>query len=201
MVRNGEEIFIRVGDYDLTNKITSRHAQTLKVSTTYIHHNHNGQTLDNDIALLKMETPVELSESVCLVCLPSRGSMRKPGKKCTVTGYGYTSESKLELWISKWIVVSLLPLSHDPFYGFQNEFLYWLYIIFFTAGPIALKVRAAQVPVVDDQDCTAKINAVTEKLFILPASSFCAGGLEGNDACQVRNNFSHWSNRKKIAQI
>ena len=101
MVRNGEEIFIRVGDYDLTNKITSRHAQTLKVSTTYIHHNHNGQTLDNDIALLKMETPVELSESVCLVCLPSRGSMRKPGKKCTVTGYGYTSESKLDLWISK----------------------------------------------------------------------------------------------------
>lgn len=54
-----------------------------------------------------------------------------------------------------------------------------------------MKVRAAQVPVVDDQDCTAKINAVTEKLFILPASSFCAGGLEGNDACQVRNNFSH----------
>ena len=26
---------------------------------------------------------------------------------------------------------------------------------------------------------------MTEKIFILPASSFCAGGEEGNDACQV----------------
>lgn len=48
-----------------------------------------------------------------------------------------------------------------------------------------MKVREADVPVVDDQDCTVKINAVTEKLFILPSSSFCAGGEEGNDACQV----------------
>ena len=51
-------------------------------------------------------------------------------------------------------------------------------------GPIALRVREADVPVVDDQECTVRINSVTEKLFILPASSFCAGGDEGNDACQ-----------------
>lgn len=94
MVRNSEEIFIRVGDYDLTNKIVSKNAQTMKVGTTYIHHNYNSQTLDNDIALLKMEKPVELSDSVCLVCLPNRGSVRKPGKKCTVTGYGYVSEGE-----------------------------------------------------------------------------------------------------------
>lgn len=50
---------------------------------------------------------------------------------------------------------------------------------------MALKIRQAEVPIVDDQQCTVKINAVTEKLFILPASSFCAGGEEGNDACQV----------------
>ncbi|RWS17092.1 uncharacterized protein B4U79_05994, partial [Dinothrombium tinctorium] len=144
LVRNAEPIYIRVGDYDLTAKYTSPRAQTLKVSTTYIHHNHNTQTLDNDIALLKMEFPVELSESICLVCLPARGTNAKAGKKCTVTGYGYTSES----------------------------------------GPIALKVREAEVPIVDDQECSVKINVVTEKLFILPTSSFCAGGEAGNDACQ-----------------
>ena len=76
-------------------------------------------------------------------------------------------------------------------YEMKNHHLtsFWLSLFlyfFISAGPIALKVRAAPVPVVDDQDCTAKINAVTEKVFILPASSFCAGGsLEGNDACQV----------------
>lgn len=35
-----------------------------------------------------------------------------------------------------------------------------------------------------DAECIRKVNAVTEKIFILPASSFCAGGEEGNDACQ-----------------
>ena len=94
MVRNSEEIFIRVGDYDLKKPKQSPHAETVKVSTTYIHHNHNGETLDNDIALLRMEHPVDVSESVCLVCLPTRGSTRKSGKVCHVSGYGYTSEGK-----------------------------------------------------------------------------------------------------------
>ena len=55
----------------------------------------------------------------------------------------------------------------------------------FLAGPIPLRVREAQIPIVNDNECVRKINAVTEKIFILPASSFCAGGEEGHDACQV----------------
>lgn len=53
-------------------------------------------------------------------------------------------------------------------------------------GPIPLRVREAEIPIVSDSECIRKINAVTEKIFILPASSFCAGGISGNDACQVR---------------
>jgi len=59
----------------------------------------------------------------------------------------------------------------------------------FLAGPIPLRIREAEIPVVSDAECLRKINAVTEKIFILPASSFCAGGEEGNDACQVSRNF------------
>lgn len=54
----------------------------------------------------------------------------------------------------------------------------------YIAGPIPLRVREAELPVVSDAECIRKVNAVTEKIFILPASSFCAGGEEGNDACQ-----------------
>lgn len=53
------------------------------------------------------------------------------------------------------------------------------------SGPIPLRVREAEIPIVSDVECIRKVNAVTEKIFILPASSFCAGGEEGNDACQV----------------
>lgn len=144
IVRSGDAIYVRVGDYDLTRKYGSPGAQTLRVATTYIHHNHNSQTLDNDIALLKLNGQAELREGVCLVCLPARGVSHSPGKRCTVTGYGYMGES----------------------------------------GPIPLRVREAELPMVADAECVRKVNAVTEKIFILPASSFCAGGEEGNDACQ-----------------
>ena len=61
-------------DHDLTQKYGSPGAQTLRVATTYIHHNHNSQTLDNDIALLKLHGEADLKEGVCLVCLPARGT-------------------------------------------------------------------------------------------------------------------------------
>ncbi|CAG9855141.1 unnamed protein product [Phyllotreta striolata] len=144
IVRSGDAIYVRVGDHDLTRKYGSPGAQTLRVATTYIHHNHNSQTLDNDIALLKLHGQAELKEGVCLVCLPARGVSHAAGKRCTVTGYGYMGE----------------------------------------AGPIPLRVREAEIPIVSDAECIRKVNAVTEKIFILPASSFCAGGEEGNDACQ-----------------
>ena len=41
------------------------------------------------------------------------------------------------------------------------------------------------MPIVNDGECVRKINTVTEKIFIMPASSFCAGGEAGHDACQV----------------
>lgn len=144
IVRAGDAIYVRVGDHDLTQKFGSPGAQTLRVATTYIHHNHNSQTLDNDIAILKLHGEADLKEGVCLVCLPARGTSQSAGKRCTVTGYGYMGET----------------------------------------GPIPLRVREAQVPIVNDNECVRKINAVTEKIFILPASSFCAGGEEAHDACQ-----------------
>ena len=62
--------------------------------TTYIHHNHNGVTLENDIVLLKLEKPLQLRSNICLICLPARGSNVRTGKKCTVTGYAFNSECK-----------------------------------------------------------------------------------------------------------
>lgn len=116
-MRSGDAIYVRVGDYDLTRKYGSPGAQTLRVATTYIHHNHNSQTLDNDIALLKLHGQAELKDGVCLVrynfiwllvektcisfkvCLPARGVNHAAGKRCTVTGYGYMGEGRQKIFI------------------------------------------------------------------------------------------------------
>ena len=76
-------------------------------------------------------------------------------------------------------------LSFEKFKPYCSTSWCDLLFINFSAGPIPLRVREAQIPIVNDNECVRKINAVTEKIFILPASSFCAGGEEGHDACQV----------------
>ena len=74
------------------------------------------------------------------------------------------------------------PLSH------WEKKLFPVFNVFLSAGPIPLRIREARVPIVNDNECVRKINTVTEKIFILPASSFCAGGVKGHDACQVRSS-------------
>ena len=118
--------------------------------------------------------------------------MQSAGKRCTVTGYGYMGESKKSLYHI---------YTHIGIYVLSNTWL-WLTITInisiILAGPIPLRVREAQIPVVNDNECVRKINAVTEKIFILPASSFCAGGEEGHDACQVINKKMHLEKNMSI---
>lgn len=132
----------------MNNTQSNRNARTIQVKTSYVHHNHNGLTLDNDIALLRLEEALDfedpkVSNSICLVCLPERSSQVEAGKRCTVTGYGFETEE----------------------------------------GPAALKVRQTDLPIVGDQECQNKTSLVLGKPFTLPASSFCAGGELGQDAC------------------
>lgn len=75
------------------------------MATTYIHHNHNSQTLDNDIALLKLQGQAELKDGVCLVCLPARGVSHTAGKRCTVTGYGYMGESEFQICLQLYFIL------------------------------------------------------------------------------------------------
>ena len=70
----------------------------------------------------------------------------------------------------------------------EKSWIFPVFNVFLSAGPIPLRIREARVPIVNDNECVRKINTVTEKIFILPASSFCAGGVKGHDACQVRSS-------------
>ena len=78
-----------------------------------------------------------------------------------------------------------LPLPHSTLSPTAVGRKTSLFNVFLSAGPIPLRIREARVPIVNDNECVRKINTVTEKIFILPASSFCAGGVKGHDACQV----------------
>ncbi|KAF8796054.1 protein masquerade-like [Argiope bruennichi] len=143
-MKENQAVFVRVGVTDLKSPEDNSKGQTIRVVSTFIHHNFNSINLDNNIALLKLQKPVDLTDNVCVVCLPTSGQMPAVNAKCTVTGYGFVSKE----------------------------------------GEMSLKTGEAPVPIVDDTECMANVTEALVNPFILPASSFCAGGQGQQDACQ-----------------
>ena len=66
----------------------------LQVKNIYIHSEYidpyfGTANPEFDIALLKLQHPVRLTDSVGLICLPSEAQDPPSGTMCTVTGWGH----------------------------------------------------------------------------------------------------------------
>uniref|UniRef100_A0A3Q1GSH9 pancreatic elastase II n=1 Tax=Acanthochromis polyacanthus TaxID=80966 RepID=A0A3Q1GSH9_9TELE len=53
-----------------------------------IHENYDSKKIRNDIALIKLSTPVKFSNTIMPACLPSSGEILPHGAPCYVTGWG-----------------------------------------------------------------------------------------------------------------
>lgn len=83
---------IVAGDYDLGEK--EGHEQERRVIRTFKHPYYNKNNVDNDIALLKLESPLELTQRVWPACLPDQNEELSPESKVTILGWGATSYSR-----------------------------------------------------------------------------------------------------------
>ncbi|XP_068173708.1 transmembrane protease serine 13a [Antennarius striatus] len=63
--------------------------ETYYVKEIIVHENYNDSTLDNDIALIKLNSSVENLQPICL---PPTGKEFQAGTKCWTTGFGATNE-------------------------------------------------------------------------------------------------------------
>ncbi|CAJ1073065.1 vitamin K-dependent protein C [Xyrichtys novacula] len=81
---------VRLGDYERTRDEGSE--VTLKVIQTFRHPNYDRLTVDNDIALMRLETPAPFSDYILPVCLPGREMAERVlhlnGTQTVVTGWG-----------------------------------------------------------------------------------------------------------------
>merc|ERR1719430_2038949 len=66
---NPYKVIVELGQHDRTTQ-----AMTKYVSNIIIHKNYNSKTLNNDIALLKLKTPVSFNQYVRPICLASNGA-------------------------------------------------------------------------------------------------------------------------------
>lgn len=78
------EISIRAG-----SNYYYKGGQSRKVKKLIIHPNYNQSTMENDIALMKLDRPFSLSKNVGIVDLATK--LPAGGKKVSVSGYGTTS--------------------------------------------------------------------------------------------------------------
>uniref|UniRef100_A0A672G0H2 Vitamin K-dependent protein C n=2 Tax=Salarias fasciatus TaxID=181472 RepID=A0A672G0H2_SALFA len=81
---------VRLGDYErLRDEGTEA---TLRVVKAFKHPDYNKLTVDNDIALLRLETPAPLSDYIVPVCLPGRSMAERVlhlnGTMTVVSGWG-----------------------------------------------------------------------------------------------------------------
>ncbi|XP_021486965.1 chymotrypsin-C [Meriones unguiculatus] len=58
------------------------------VDTIYVHEKWNSLLLVNDIAIIKLAEPVELSDTIKVACIPEEGSLLPQDYPCYVTGWG-----------------------------------------------------------------------------------------------------------------
>lgn len=69
----------------------SDHRQSRWAVQVMRHPQYNARTIDWDLALVRLESPMEINDCVGTVCLPTEGADVAAGTKCWITGWGTLS--------------------------------------------------------------------------------------------------------------
>ncbi|EDL81023.1 rCG31213, isoform CRA_e [Rattus norvegicus] len=78
---------VGLGKYNLTVE-DEEGSVYAEVDTIYVHEKWNRLFLWNDIAIIKLAEPVELSNTIQVACIPEEGSLLPQDYPCYVTGWG-----------------------------------------------------------------------------------------------------------------
>ena len=92
---SNSRIHVRLGEHNI--KVTEGTEQFITASKIIKHPNFSSSTLNNDIMLIKLASPVTLNAKVATVSLPT--SCAGAGTQCLISGWGNTLSSGGEYFI------------------------------------------------------------------------------------------------------
>uniref|UniRef100_A0A8C6S2F8 Serine protease 45 n=2 Tax=Nannospalax galili TaxID=1026970 RepID=A0A8C6S2F8_NANGA len=97
-IQGSKEYSVMLGTTKLQPK-SSTGALMIPVTDIIVHPNYWGGTfIRNDVALLRLQTPVTFSKYVKPICLPEPGFNLKIGTQCWVTGWSQAKQRSLANW-------------------------------------------------------------------------------------------------------
>jgi len=89
----GDTLYVVVGDHDRTASNTASNRQQIAVTTVVDHPGYDDQTMDNDMSLLKLASPLTMTATISPVCLPwNYANDNFSGTTVTASGWGTTSQ-------------------------------------------------------------------------------------------------------------
>ncbi|XP_055908350.1 trypsin-1-like [Eupeodes corollae] len=88
---NWQSISVRLQEYDRSFNAV-KNGITRKVSKAIVHEKYNPTTVENDIALLRLDSPVPLTDPLRPICLPA-ANQNFDLKQGIVAGWGLTKEN------------------------------------------------------------------------------------------------------------
>ncbi|XP_067307730.1 chymotrypsin-like protease CTRL-1 [Pseudorasbora parva] len=99
---------------------TAEAVQVMRIAKAITHPYYNSQTFNNDVTLLKLSSPAQLTSRISPVCLAASSTSIPSGTRCVTTGWGKTGATSSPNILQQTALPLLSPAQCKQYWG-QNR--------------------------------------------------------------------------------
>uniref|UniRef100_A0A8C6P9W8 chymotrypsin n=2 Tax=Nothobranchius furzeri TaxID=105023 RepID=A0A8C6P9W8_NOTFU len=107
-----------LGEHD--RQTNSEPLQVKSIARAITHPSYNANTFNNDITLLRLSSPVQMTNRVSPVCLATSSTSIPSGTKCVTTGWGRTGQTSSPRYLQQTALPLLSPDQCKSYWGYNR---------------------------------------------------------------------------------